>query len=412
MGRFPEGTPATIRVARKGRPRSVEEFVDYHGVKDDGMRQLLIDYISQRAALGMDYSSLRGLIGHLVRNFWCVIERINPEQHDLDLDETTYEAWRKEVGTIETPDGPRPRQGIWDLLIAVRALYLDLQTWALEDPGRWGPWSARCPIPPVASHGYSAGRRRQAERIADRTRTCQPLLSHLVRHASSEKERLRAFRTAATASLHEPADRERVIPMSPELLHVIAELIRRHTDGLEKIPLVRRWDPHARQHSEPLPYLFQRTKGPVRGVLSAALVAKLLRRACAAAAKDHPEFDGLTFTPHDFRRIFATDLVNNGLPIHIGAALLGHANLQTTRGYVAVFDEDVVRHYQIHMAQRRALRPDHEYNKVTNEEWAEFEEHFDKSAKSSSAPAADPTARPAHTNTPASAVPCCTSNHE
>lgn len=35
--------------------------------------------------------------------------------------------------------------------------------------------------------------------------------------------------------------------------------------------------------------------------------------------------------------------MNNGLPIHIGAALLGHLNLQTTRGYVAVFNEDVVR---------------------------------------------------------------------
>lgn len=75
----------------------------------------------------------------------------------------------------------------------------------------------------------------------------------------------------------------------------------------------------------------------------------------------HPEFEGLTFTPHDFRRIFATDLVNNGLPIHIRAALLGHTNLQTTRGYVAVFDEDIVRHYQMHMASRRALRPEHEY---------------------------------------------------
>jgi hypothetical protein len=26
--------------------------------------------------------------------------------------------------------------------------------------------------------------------------------------------------------------------------------------------------------------------------------------------------------------------VNNGLPIHIGAALLGHLDVQTTRGYV------------------------------------------------------------------------------
>ena len=60
--------------------------------------------------------------------------------------------------------------------------------------------------------------------------------------------------------------------------------------------------------------------------------------------RNHPAFCGLHFTPHDFRRLFATDLVNNGLPIHLGAALLGHVNLQTTQGYVAVFEEDVIRH--------------------------------------------------------------------
>ncbi len=32
--------------------------------------------------------------------------------------------------------------------------------------------------------------------------------------------------------------------------------------------------------------------------------------------------------------MFATELVNGGLPIHIGAAVLGHLSLQTTRGYV------------------------------------------------------------------------------
>lgn len=31
--------------------------------------------------------------------------------------------------------------------------------------------------------------------------------------------------------------------------------------------------------------------------------------------------------------------MHNGLPIHIGAAPLGHLNLQTTQGYVAVFEE-------------------------------------------------------------------------
>lgn len=67
----------------------------------------------------------------------------------------------------------------------------------------------------------------------------------------------------------------------------------------------------------------------------------------------------------------------DGTLVHIGAALLGHANLQTTRGYVAVFDEDVVRHYQMHLANRRAMRPDHEYARVTDAEWQEFEDHFD-----------------------------------
>ncbi|HEY8700282.1 MAG TPA: site-specific integrase, partial [Arthrobacter sp.] len=489
MGRFPHGTPVTLRLARQGGRKTVEELVDYYGVKNIGMRQLMIDYISHRASLGMDYSSVRGLTCNLVRNFWCVIEGINPDQDDLDLGEGTYEAWRQEVDTVRTPDGPKPRQGIWDLLIAVRALYLDIQTWAIEDPARWGAWATRCPVPAIASRGYSAGRRRLAERIADRTRVRQPLLEHLVKHVTLEQERLQALRSAAQESLNEagfdfrgthyrhipersprgrspqkgprtsrgaelempprpdrqlrvlnPAgdvinvgeeeehafwtwatvevlrltgirqeemlelshlsvrqyqrsngelvallvitpsktDRERVIPMSPELLHVIAQLIRRHTDVLESIPPVRRWDPLERQYSDPLPYLFQRCTGPVRGVLSATLISKLLRKACSRAAKHRSEFDGLAFTPHDFRRIFATDLVNNGLPVHIGAALLGHASLQTTRGYVAVFDEDVVRHYQMHIARRRALRPHHEYPDLTDDDWAEFEEHFDK----------------------------------
>ena len=47
-----------------------------------------------------------------------------------------------------------------------------------------------------------------------------------------------------------------------------------------------------------------------------------------------------------------------GCPIHIGAALLGHLNLQTTQGYVAVFAEDVVAHYQEYLTHRRSLRPD------------------------------------------------------
>lgn len=487
-GKFPEGTPVTMRIATVGGRKSVAELVDSYGVSNAGVRQLLIDYITHRGALGMDYSTLSSLVRALTRNFWCVIERVNPDQVDLDLDEATYEAWRAEVDTVQTAEGRRPRQSIWDLLIAVRALYLDIQSWALEDPARWGPWVARCPIPPIASRGYSAGRRRLAERIADRTRTRQPLLELLVDHVVVVRDQMSALLAAAEASAGadfevnsvryirvspppsaakfphagprsrrgaalepdadagllriEPADggpaidiqseearafwtwaiievlrltgirheellelshlsvrqyrrpngeivallvvtpsktdRERVIPMSPELLHVIAQVIRRQTDKLGAIPLVRRWDPHERQHTEPMPFLFQRSSGPTPGVMSPTTVARLIRRACQEVADRHPQFEGLTFTPHDFRRLFATDLVNNGLPIHIGAALLGHASLQTTRGYVAVFDEDVVRHYQLHLTRRRRLRPQDEYRDTTVSEWQEFEEHFDR----------------------------------
>jgi hypothetical protein len=76
--------------------------------------------------------------------------------------------------------------------------------------------------------------------------------------------------------------------------------------------------------------------------------------------------------------LFATELVNSGLPIHIGAALLGHLSLETTRGYVAVFDDEVVRHYQAFLHRRRAQRPAEEYQQATRREWREFEEHFDR----------------------------------
>jgi site-specific recombinase XerC len=173
-------------------------------------------------------------------------------------------------------------------------------------------------------------------------------------------------------------DRERVIPMSAELFAVIAAVIRRHTADGRAIPLIQRYDQHERRMSEPMPFLFQRQLGSVRRVISPTAAVAMLRRRCADLAEQHPEFSTAGFTPHDFRRLLATELVNNGLPIHIGAALLGHLNLQTTRGYVAVFNEDLVRHYQEYLGRRRRERPADEYRTVTGTEWQGFEEHFDQ----------------------------------
>ncbi|WP_234375431.1 site-specific integrase [Streptomyces sp. CB01373] len=127
-----------------------------------------------------------------------------------------------------------------------------------------------------------------------------------------------------------------------------------------------------------MPFLFQRQNGTTPMVLSTATIQVMLGRICEQLAESHREFRRLKFTPHDFRRIFATELVNSGLPIHIGAALMGHLDVQTTRGYVAVFDEDVIRHYQKFLHQCREIRPEGEYRNTTEQEWTEFEEHFNK----------------------------------
>jgi integrase len=478
MGHFPQGTPPTLRLATNGDRRDVTQLVDYYDVADPQIRQLFIDYINHRSAEGMDYSTTVALTRHLVSNFWLTIQQINPGQADLNLSEDTYRSWRQIIDTVESPDGPRPRTDIWTILIQVRGFYLDLQSWSAEEPQRWARWVARCPIPQITGNAYSRARRRQTERMADRTRERQPLLPLLVEHVTTGWERTRTLLDLTLATTpgnsfehagvryqrravpeavqqqrrsrglppHLPevveeatgtvvrvrqaadnafwrwaivevlrltgirqeellelthlsirqfqrpngevvallviapskSDRERVIPMSAELFRVIAQLVRHHTRDGRPVPLVHRWDPAERRYSPALPFLFQHQKGPLRATFSSTWLLKMLRVACTEIAQTHPEFADVRFTPHDFRRIFATDLVNNGLPIHIGAALLGHTNLQTTRGYVAVFDDDVVRHYQHFLDQRRQRRPSEEYRPATPEEWTEFEQHFDK----------------------------------
>ncbi|MFE3527283.1 tyrosine-type recombinase/integrase [Streptomyces sp. NPDC059161] len=106
-----------------------------------------------------------------------------------------------------------------------------------------------------------------------------------------------------------------------------------------------------------MPFLFQRKIDTKHEVMSDTTLVNMLKRHRVELAERRPGFLPTSFTPHDFRRLLATELVNSGLPIHIGAALLGHLNLQTTHGCVAVFNEDVVRHYQGFLDRRRQAKP-------------------------------------------------------
>jgi hypothetical protein len=170
-------------------------------------------------------------------------------------------------------------------------------------------------------------------------------------------------------------DAERLIPMSPELVAVLVAVQRRTRGSQPQIPLSVRYDPHEKQHGPPLPHLFARRVGARQEVLSQHYVRTILN-AAADAAGIAEAGRPVTFTPHDFRRLFTTEMIGSGLPLHIAAALLGHIDLETTRGYTAVFPDEVIRHHQEFIARRRAQRDSAEYRDVTTDEWADFEKHF------------------------------------
>lgn len=467
MGQFPASAPKTLRAAVTRGQLSVEEIVGRHELRNHAVRDLLVDYIRRRSA-ELDYSTLRGLAHHLAKLFWKSIEEINPEQADLRLSEETFTQWKEKL--LVKADGS-PRLDVDGPLMSVRALYLDLHTWAVAEPERWATWVAPCPVRDADLRWFHLRRRRLQERMANRTRDRQPLLPILSQHVNDtwhqaralleaaesvppgedftldgtmwlrvatkedakhgrppvravnrltgklvritqeenlafwqwavvETLRLAGLRAEELAELSHlsvrqyqrpsgevvallvispsKSDRERVVPMSAELFHVIAQIIRRHRDEHGTVPVCARYDLHEKIWSEELPYLFQTVHSGAQRGMSSTTVWRVIRRACKALAVTHPQFDGVKFAPHDFRRLFATELVNNGLPIHIGAALLGHLDIRTTRGYVAVFDEDVISHYQQFLARRRSARPQEEYRKPTTEEWNDFQEHFDK----------------------------------
>ncbi len=125
-----------------------------------------------------------------------------------------------------------------------------------------------------------------------------------------------------------------------------------------------------------LPHLFQHRRGAPWAVLNPSTIKKLLTQTLALTGLRDAAGQPVHYTAHDFRRMFATEAVTSGLPVHIVARILGHANINTTQAYTAVFDEHLVRVYRSFLDRRRALRPEAEYREPTEQEWREFQQHF------------------------------------
>ncbi|MGP3691320.1 tyrosine-type recombinase/integrase [Streptomyces sp. IBSNAI002] len=123
--------------------------------------------------------------------------------------------------------------------------------------------------------------------------------------------------------------------------------------------------------------MFQRRPYWQPQVMSEAGIKRALDRTLEATGLRDQAGEPLRYTPHDFRRMFTTEAVTGGLPVHIAARILGHKTLTTTQAYLAVFQDDLVRTYRGFLDRRRAERPQEEYREPTAAEWHDFQQHFE-----------------------------------
>ena len=471
--------PRSIYAALLVGQRTAAQLVDGYSVENLAVRNLLIDYLSERQA-ELDYTTVAQLASKLVMLFWRDLELHEPGIDSLVLSADVARRWKDRLKVIV-----RGKQHIGQLredpnaiLIAVRAFYSDINHWATEDPARWGRWSAPNPIHGRDLIGQNKQKHRARARMHQRTRDLAPFLPALITSADNQRRHAAELLTAATATAPgdlfdidgeqlrravlrveiDPAaggrgrpglvwvddpdsgrrrnlnleedkafwgwaiievlrhtgvrieellelthrsfaaytlpntgetipllqitpsktDRERLLVVSPELGEVLTAIIYRVRAGKSAVPLVVRYDQAERLHSPPLPFLFQHPWGLTNTAITHPAAQALIDRILASSGLTFTDGTPVHFTPHDFRRIFATDAVAAGLPVHIAAKLLGHENLNTTQTYVAIYDHDVIEHHRAFIARRRALRPSNEYRDVTDAEWDEFLAHFEK----------------------------------
>jgi len=476
MGVFGPEVPS-LAEARSAPQRSVEELVDRYPIAAPAVRSLLVDYLKERQG-AVDYTTLRYHSYILARCFWADLEAHHPGIDSLALPAEVAAGWKQRLRTKKTttrgPDGASveataERLSYLDVLAAVRAFYLDVSHWALEDPARWGPWAVPCPIRPDELTRRKAVRRRKA-RMDDRTRQRLPVLPVLVaaatqwrndaysllsagRLAAPGEEFTAAGRTllrclrphAAPGNVwaEDPAtakrylldreedhafwawavievlrltgvrveellelshhslvryrlpdtgevvpllqiapsktDTERLLVVSPELADVLSAIICRVRVSNGTVPAVRARDYHEHIWMPAAPLLFQRRAGAENHAFSVGLVAGLLDQAVARAGLVE-DADGtpLHCSPHDFRRMFITEAVMNGLPPHIAQIIAGHRNINVTMGYKAVYPDEAIQAHLAFLARRRALRPSDEYRAPTDEEWQQFLGHFER----------------------------------
>lgn len=173
-------------------------------------------------------------------------------------------------------------------------------------------------------------------------------------------------------------DQERLLLVSPELADVLSAVISRVRGHDGRVPSIPSYDLHERVWNPPMPLLYQWPVGGENRTISITTIRQSLNTLLADTGITDAHGQPLTFQPHDFRRIFITDAILNGLPPHIAQVIAGHDHIGTTMGYAAIYPEDAIEAHRAFIARRRGLRPAGAYRAVTDEEWQEFLGHFER----------------------------------
>jgi hypothetical protein len=187
MGVLPGGAPA-VRGLRTQGQLGCEQLIDRYQIACGPVRDLLVDYLRERQP-AVDYATLHKLSYTLGRLFWRDLERHEPGIDSLRLPPEAAAAWKRRITTRSVRSGNGdgemslvtvPRLNAIDHMLTVRSFYLDLTQWAADDPARWGPWVAPCPVRDGDVAQLTKTRSHRKSRMDQRTRERVPVLPVLL----------------------------------------------------------------------------------------------------------------------------------------------------------------------------------------------------------------------------------------
>ena len=201
-GVLPPEAPASVRMFTTRGQLTPAELIGQYGIECGPVRGLLTGYLAERQ-LAADYPTLRASAHVLGKLFWRDLELHHPGISSLRLSPQAAAGWKERI-TRKTPRGraggpEAPRTAAANALFTIRAFYLDIAQWAVDDPARWGQWAAPCPIrAEEIPHAKELSRRKA--RMDQRTRERLPVLPALVRSAAAERDAAAARLAACTAA--------------------------------------------------------------------------------------------------------------------------------------------------------------------------------------------------------------------